>query len=173
MIAGSPKQALDGSLALPCRAYFDRECSSSGAFVLTRLITQRVLSGCLLLFAFVFCLLWSDGAVAAEETGGKEESPYVKVAPIMVNLHGLRQFLRITLTLKVANPLLLNTVRGNMPVILNELTYLLSDRRAEQFESTEDKMMLIQQAKRAINKALALDAKEGVSEVLLESWVID
>jgi flagellar basal body-associated protein FliL len=126
------------------------------------------------LLPFVLAIsIMGSGAATAEEGGSKgNESLYVKVAPILVNLHGQTHFLQTTMTLKVANPLLVKTVKANMPVILNELTYLLSDKEADQFDSPAGKQMLTQEARSAINKALSLTVKDGVTEVFLESLTV-
>jgi flagellar basal body-associated protein FliL len=126
------------------------------------------------LFPFVLAVfVMGYGESNAAEGGNKEnESLYIKVAPILVNLHDQKHFLQTTMTLKVANPLLIKTVKANMPVILNELTYLLSDKDADQFDSPAGKQMLIQEARSAINKALSLTVKDGVTEIFLESLTI-
>lgn len=123
--------------------------------------------GCLLVFA-----LLSAGANAAEGGGKEGGSLYVKVTPFTVNLHDRVRFLQVGMTLKVATPELVKTVKANMPVILNELTYLLSDKEASQFDTPAGKQMLIQQARSAINKALSLTVRDGVTEIFLEALII-
>jgi len=125
-------------------------------------ILGRLLLGCLLAFA-----LLPGGADAAE--GG---SLYVKVTPFTVNLHDRVRFLQVGMTLKVATPQLVKMVKANMPVILNELTYLLSDKEANQFDTPAGKQMLIEQARSAINKALSLTVRDGVTEIFLEALII-
>jgi len=153
----------------------------NGMFVpphgLTPLLLRLALRSCLLPFVpalFILAVFVLGCAAAnAAEGGGKESGGlYVKIVPFTVNLHDLTQFLQVTMTLKVSNPALVKTVKANMPIILNELTYLLSDKNASQFESPADKQMLRQQARSAINKVLALTVKDGVTEVFLESLII-
>lgn len=133
---------------------------------------NRALRRCLLSFVLAVFILGTGEGNAAEGGNKEDESLYVKIAPLSVNLHGLTHFIQITMTLKVANPPLVNTVKLNMPIILNELIYLLSDKNPDQYASPADKQMLIQEVRNTINKALSLTVKDGVTEVFLESFVI-
>ena len=111
------------------------------------------------------------GAHAAEGPP-KPADLYIRVAPMTVNLHDRTLFLQITMTLKVSGPLLVKPVKENMPVILNELNYLLSDKDAEQFKSAAGKQVLARQARDVINRALSMSPGNGVAEVFLESLVV-
>ena len=128
--------------------------------------------GFLLSFVIAVLVVSTTESNAAESDDKKEESLYVKIAPVTVNLHGMEHFLQIAMTLKVASPSQAKTVKSNMPIILNELTYLLSDKNASQFETSSGKLVLTQQTRSAINNALSLNARDGVTDVLLESLIV-
>jgi flagellar FliL protein len=59
-----------------------------------------------------------------------------------------------------------------MPAIRHEILILLGSKTAEQIESAAGKQQLINEIRAVVNKVLGLDAKEGVSDVLLEQIII-
>lgn len=175
MIAGSPKCEPGSPLAIRWMAHCNSGYSSSWIPVSTIYLSpqfiKRALLGCLLSFVMADFVIGSTEANAAE-ADGKKECQCVKIAPITVNLRGQTLFLQITMTLKIANSAQVQIVKSNMPVILNELTLLLSDKDASQFSSSSGKQVLAQQAGNAINKALSLTTRNGVTDVFLESMVV-
>jgi flagellar basal body-associated protein FliL len=59
-----------------------------------------------------------------------------------------------------------------MPAVRNEVIILLGGKTAEQLGTPEGKQLLIKEMKKVVNKAVGLDAKEGVADVLLEQIII-
>ena len=174
MIAESPKPVFARRTALPWRETRNAGCSCFGVPVTPRRLSthimRRALFGCLLSFILAIFVAGSAEANAAE--GAKGDGLYVMIPPFVANLHDPALFLQITMVLKVANPALAETLKANMPIILNELTYLLSDKDAGQLESPAGKQLLIKQARGGINKALSLSAKDGVTDVFLVSMFV-
>ena len=120
-------------------------------------------------------LFWVASAHASGHGGGGEgggSSAYEKLEPFTVNLVGLHQILQVALTLKLSKPESGEKVKFYMPVIRHEMILLLSDKTADQVQSPEGKLKLIQETKLAVNKAIELDEKEGVSDVLFDSFII-
>ena len=175
MIAGSPKQMFGRPFVLRwrtcCNGY---SCSGMSAYPrrFNLLITRSVLLRCLLSLVLAVFVFGTGEAKAAEGDGKEAGNLYVKIEPFTVNLHDLKRFLQVTMTLKVSNPLRVKSIKSNMPIILNELIYLLSDKDARQFESSDGKWKMTQQTREIINQALSLTAKDGVTEVFLESLII-
>jgi flagellar FliL protein len=125
----------------------------------------------------LFCLLSVFLLTAyAEEGGGggksDEKSLYAKVEPITVNLAGGTQYLQVEITLALAKPEVGDKVKKYMSVIRNNLIYLLTSKDAGQLQSTEGKQMLAAEARSAVNNALELSDKEGVTNVFFGSFII-
>lgn len=108
----------------------------------------------------------------ASEGGGAGGGLYQKLEPFTVNLAGLTQVIQLSVTLKLAKPEAGAKVNLYNPMIRHAMIMLLSGKTAEQVETLEGKQRLILETKTAINKAIGLDAKEGVAEVLLQSIII-
>lgn len=104
--------------------------------------------------------------------GGGGASAYEKLEPFTVNLVGLKQIIQVSLTLKLAKPDAGEKVKFYMPVIRHEMILLLSEKTADQVQSPEGKLKLIQETKLAVNKAVSLDEKDGVADVLFDSIII-
>ncbi|MDP2198933.1 MAG: flagellar basal body-associated FliL family protein, partial [Sulfurimicrobium sp.] len=104
--------------------------------------------------------------------GGGGASPYAKLETFTVNLQGLTQYLQLDISLKVADPKIAESIKGWSPVIRHELILVLSSQNGEELATLAGKKKLSGQIKAAINKVLKLDAKEGVTDVLFESFVI-
>lgn len=116
-------------------------------------------------------LLFSATAQANESKEGGP-SPYVKLETITVNLQGLTQYLQVGMALKFAKPEIAESIKGWNPVIRHELILLLSSQNGEALATIEGKKKVMAIAKATINKTLKLDDKEGVTDVLFESFVI-
>jgi len=109
----------------------------------------------------------------ASEGGGKEgEGLYQKLDPFTVNLAGLTQVIQMSITLKLAKPETGAKVILYTPAVRHAVILLLSEKNAEQLSTPEGKKRLILETRAAINKAIELNVKEGVAEVLLESVLI-
>ncbi|MDP2963423.1 MAG: flagellar basal body-associated FliL family protein [Sulfurimicrobium sp.] len=116
-------------------------------------------------------ILFSASAQASGGSGGGA-SPYAKLETFTVNLQGLTQYLQLDISLKVADPKIAESIKGWNPVIRHELILVLSSQNGEELATLAGKKKLSGQIKAAINKVLKLDAKEGVTDVLFESFVI-
>jgi flagellar FliL protein len=128
----------------------------------------------LLLCLFAMQLL-SFTAVQASGGGGGEGKGgplYSKLGTFTVNLQEISEFMQVDISVKMPNAELLQAIKTYHPFIRHELILLLSSQRSEQLASVAGKQKLLEQTKTTINKALKLDEKEGVSEVLFESFVI-
>lgn len=135
-----------------------------------QMLNTSVLRTCCFL-ALLFS--WTFGLNAYAE-GGKESGngAYEKLEPFTVNLVGLKQMIQVSLTLKLAKPEAGEKVKLYMPVIRHEMIILLSGKTAEQIGKSEGKQRLIAETKAAVNKAIELDAKEGIADVLFEQIII-
>ena len=105
-----------------------------------------------------------------ESAGGA--SAYTKLEPFTVNLQGLSQYLQVGITLKGATPESGEAISAYMPVIRHALILLLSSKDAAQLSTLEGKTSLGEEAKKAVNKAIGLTDKQGVSGILFESFII-
>jgi flagellar basal body-associated protein FliL len=111
---------------------------------------------------------------AFAEGGDKAPAvPYLDLGKIRVNLQDPPELLELNVILKFSDPLLADAAKSMTPVILHQVILQLSNRRAEDFSSTDDKKKIMAEVKAAVNKALAREHRTGASEVLLASFVID
>lgn len=113
-------------------------------------------------------------SASAHASGGGDggASPYAKLETFTVNLQGLTQYLQVDISLKVADPKIAEAIKGWGPVIRHELILVLSSQKGEELGTLAGKKKVMEQIKTAINKVLKLDPKEGVTDVLFESFVI-
>jgi len=131
----------------------------SGGYVLRRCLAL------LLLASFFF-------VTGANAEGGGGESLYHKLEPFTVNLSGLERVIQVRITLKLANAEVGSKVSLYLPAIRNQMILLLSEKTGEELQTLDGKNMMIKEAKKALNKTLGLKAKHGISQVLLESIII-
>jgi len=121
-----------------------------------------------LLVAF---LLAAGTANAAE--GGSKDILHAKLEPIVVNLLGpTRQYIQVEMVLKLAKPEIGERIKLYMPVIRHKMILLLSSKNVQQLGPSEGKQKLVQESKSAVNQALELTEKEGVTDVLFDSLII-
>jgi flagellar FliL protein len=128
-----------------------------------------------LVFLFFVMLGLATSASAGEHGGGEGgggSGGYEKLEPFTVNLVGLRQMIQISVTLKPAKPDVSDKIKLYMPAIRHEIILLLSSKTPEQMQSSEGKQKLILETRYAANKALGLTSKDGVADVLFESFII-
>jgi flagellar FliL protein len=116
--------------------------------------------------------LISTMAQASSGGGGGGPSPYAKLETFTVNLKGLNQYLQVNMSLKIADPKLADSIKAWSPVIRHELILLLSSQSGEELATLAGKQKVMAAIKTAINKVLKLDDKDGVTDVLFESFVI-
>ena len=125
-----------------------------------------------MLFFAIFCFASIAYAGEGGGEGGGSAGGYEKLEPFTVNLAGLHQVIQVSLTLKPAKPDVSEKIKLYMPVIRHEIILLLCQKTTEQIESSDGKQKLILETRYAANKALGLTSKDGVSEVLVESIII-
>jgi flagellar FliL protein len=121
--------------------------------------------------------LLTASAVNAEEGGSKAEGGgkdlVVKMDAIVVNLLGpTQQYIQVVMFLKLATPEVGERVKLYMPVIRHKMILLLTTKTAIQLEETAGKQKLVLESKGAVNKAIELTEKEGVTDVLFDSFII-
>ena len=129
----------------------------------------------LLILIFIFASFLQTHLAHAgghESAGGGGASAYVKLEPFTVNLKDLTQYLQVGITLKGATPETGEVISAYMPMIRHALILLLSSKDATQLSTLEGKTNLGDEAKKAINKAIGLTDKQGVSGILFESFII-
>jgi flagellar FliL protein len=143
---------------------------------LTRAAQMNALKKCLaILLSLPLCIFLLTAHAEGGEGGGKEgkDNLHSKVEAITVNLQGTgNQYVQVELVLALANPGVDERVKKYMPVIRHKLIYLLTSKTAEQLGSSEGKRLLMDEAKSAINSALELPDKDGVTDVLFDSFII-
>lgn len=121
---------------------------------------------------FVTALFSVNANASGGGGGGEGASAYERVEPLTVNLMGLQQYLQVSITLKLAKPEAAEKVKFHMAAIRNNLIYLLSEKTAEEISTMEGKQRLLVEARAAVNKAIGLEAAEGVADVLFETFII-
>lgn len=121
---------------------------------------------------FLLLPLISINALAAESAGKETPAVYARLEPITVNLQGLEQFLQVQITLKVASAEVGETIKEYMPIIRHEMILLLSSKEAGQISSFEGKRKLFAETSQAINRTLRRGNKNGITEALFESFII-
>lgn len=109
------------------------------------------------------------------EGGGKDNKNnlHSRVEVITVNLQGpAKQYVQVDLVLALAKSEVDDRVKKYMPVIRHSLILLLNSKSADQLGSSEGKQKLVLEAREAVNNALGLTDKEGVTDVLFSSFII-
>jgi flagellar protein FliL len=111
----------------------------------------------------------------ANEGGGKEggkDGLHAKIEAITVNIQGSKQYVQVEIVLALAKDGLDEKIKKYMPVIRNGLILLLTSRDINQLESPEGKMKLTRDAMDVVNAALGTTEKDGVTDVLFDSFII-
>ena len=134
--------------------------------------SRKNLSPIFLLMLILASFLHTNWALAGGHESGGGASAYTKLDVFTVNLKDLSQYLQVGITLKGATPETAETISAYMPVIRHALILLLSSKDATQLSTLEGKTSLGEEAKKAINKAIGLTDKQGVSGILFESFII-
>ena len=125
-----------------------------------------------LIFLTLFCISTSANAEEHGGEGGAAGKPYEKLEPFTVNLMGLHQVIQVSVTLKPATLNIGDKIKLYMPVIRHEIILLLSGKTPEQVQTSEGKQKLISETRYAANKALGMTSKDGIADVLFESFII-
>lgn len=122
--------------------------------------------------SLLVAFLLAAGTANAAEGGGKDIL-HAKLEPIVVNLLGpTRQYIQVEMVLKLAKPEIGERIKLYMPVIRHKMILLLSSKNVQQLGPSEGKQKLVQESKSAVNQALELTEKEGVTDVLFDSLII-
>jgi flagellar FliL protein len=116
-------------------------------------------------------LALTAGKTDAAESGGAGAS-YVKIPPFTVNLQDAEKFLQTSFSIKGGSPEVTSTVNTYMPAVRHELILLLSSQKSVDIMTVSGKMKLLESLKAAINKAIGMDGKTGVIEVVFESFIV-
>ncbi|MBS4096077.1 MAG: flagellar basal body-associated FliL family protein [Sulfuricella sp.] len=120
-----------------------------------------------------FGLLWGSAQASGGGGGGSEGGNlYSKIGTFTVNLQNISEFLQADVSVKLPNAQLLDSIKLYLPYIKHELILLLSAQDSQQLASVAGKQKLMEETKTAINKALKVNDKDGISDVLFESFVI-
>ena len=132
---------------------------------------MNLLKNLALVFLLAAFLLAAESA-SAEEGGGKD-TQHAALEPITVNLQGsTRQYLQVEMTLRLAKPELIDKIKLYMPVIRHTMILLLTSKEANQLTPLDGKMKLVQESKNALNRALGLTEKDGITDVLFTALII-
>jgi flagellar protein FliL len=123
-------------------------------------------------FVILFCLLTGVAQASGGGGGGEGGVLYSKIGTFTVNLKNINEFLQADISIKLPNPQLLDSVKTYLPYIKHELILLLSSKDSQQLASVAGKQKLVEETKAAINKAMRLHEKDGITDVLFESFVI-
>lgn len=121
------------------------------------------------LIVLLLLVLAPAHAEESKESGGGQ---YAKLETFTVNLEGLRQYLQVDMSLKVADPKVIEAIKEWSPVIRHESILLLSSQKAEDISTLAGKHTLMLALRGTVNKVLKRDEKDGVTDVLFVSFVI-
>lgn len=127
-----------------------------------------------MLVVVCFCVVVTPAHANSHGGGGGEGggASYEKMEDFVVNLQGLKQMIQISFTLKPAKPEAGAKVKTYMPVIRHRVILLLCGKTAEELQTLPGKEKLIKEVRYTVNKAIELDSKEGIAEVLMEKIII-
>lgn len=124
------------------------------------------------LFAALLLLPLQIHASSGGGDNGAGGALYAKLGTFTVNLQNLSEVLQTDISVKLPNAQILDTIKMYLPFIKHELILLLSSQNAQEISTVAGKQKLIKETKTAVNRALHVDPKDGVSDVLFESFVI-
>lgn len=121
----------------------------------------------------LFAVLLLAAAAAHASSGGEGGGAlYAKLGTFTVNLRNISEFLQVDISVKLPAPQVLDTIKMHLPNVKHEIILLLSSQDAREISTVAGKQKLIKETKEAVNKVLKADPKDGVSDVLFESFVI-
>lgn len=117
----------------------------------------------------------------AKEKGEKEAPPaYVALEPFTVNLVAETgdQFLQLVISVEVADLTVGDRLKAYMPKLRNNITLLLSTKKASELITKEGKEKLAEEIRDQMNEIVEVPAVKGkpsqdaVKEVLFTSFII-
>ena len=132
--------------------------------------STKLLFAALLSWLVLACALPGQAAWAEEKKEGGDG--YIKIEPITVNLGTTQQVLQISISLKGESPELAVAVSNRMPIVRHKLIMLLSAQTSDTIMSTQGKTNLMAEVKVEVNKALKLGDKDGVTDVVIENFIV-
>ncbi len=118
---------------------------------------------------FAVLLLAASGSHAESGGGG---ALYAKLGTFTVNLQNISEFLQVDISVKLPAPQVLDTIKMHLPNVKHEIILLLSSQDAREISTVAGKQKLMKETKETVNKVLKVDPKDGISDVLFESFVI-
>jgi len=118
------------------------------------------------------CLYLSATTVHAASDKGGGGTLYVKLGVFTVNLLNIEEYLQVEITVKLAAVGALDSVKSRLPYVKHEVILLLSTQESQSLSTLAGKQKLIEQTKTAVNTALKLDPRDGITDVLFESFII-
>jgi len=121
---------------------------------------------------FAILLLATSAVHASGGGGGEGGGLYAKIGTFTTNLQNISEFLQIDISVKMTAPAVLENIKMYLPYVKHELILLLSSQDSKELATVAGKQKLMELTKVAVNKAIKLDQKDGVSDILFESFVI-
>lgn len=126
-----------------------------------------------MLIVLISCLsFFTANAHASSEKKGEGGALYAKVGSFTVNLLNIEELLQTDISVKLARPETLDAVKAYLPFIKHDLILLLSTQDSKQLATLDGKRRLMERCKVVVNKAIKRQPETGVTDVLLESFVI-
>lgn len=109
-----------------------------------------------------------------EHKSGESNNPvFVKLDTFTVNLQGGGSVLQTEIHVQVADEHQKDTITGYLPRISSQVNLLLSSKKADELQTVEAKVKLMEDIKVAINKVLnARDDDDGVKSVEFKTFII-
>jgi flagellar FliL protein len=127
-------------------------------------------------FYFMHASAPAAGAAAKEAKGEPAKLPlFVAMEPFTVNLQSESgdQFLQVTLTLQVPDPVQEELLKSFMPQVRSRLLFLLSSKKASEISSVDGKKKLSEEIITTVNQPFTPKGQpQTVSDVFFTSFVI-
>lgn len=136
----------------------------------SKFFSAFIISGCLLAIS-----LHSQLAHASSGGGGGgagAAGAYIRIEPLTINLSGGEQYLQVGISIKGGTADAAGRVATYMPKIRHAMIMLLCDQKSEEILTPGGKAVLLEALKNAINKAIEMDAHDGITEVAYESFIV-
>jgi flagellar FliL protein len=124
---------------------------------------------------FLLFLVLLQAAPALAEGGegkGGEVGPYAKLQTFIVNPKEIDRYLQTDISLKIANSDVNEALVANMPIVRHEVILLLSSQSSSDVATPAGKQKLAEDIRNHLNTVLHRDARNGVLDVLFESFII-